>query len=295
MDPGLQQWRDGGRLFDLAGQRLFVRRGGAGTAVLALHGYPSSSWDFSRVWSALSARHDVIAPDGVGFGFSSKPVDWAYSVSALADLHEALLHSLGVSQVHVVAFDLGTAVAQELLARHHARVASVHLRSVCFLNGSLFPEVYRPRLIQRVLASPLGGLVGPRLPKRAVLRAIASVFGPASPPSDELLEQLWALLQEGHGLRVAHRLNRLIFERRLHRERWVGAMQATTVPLRLVNGPADPNSGAHMAARYQALVPSPDVVVLGEGVGHWPLFEAPAQAAAAVLDFFARVDAHARP
>lgn len=40
-----------------------------------------------------------------------------------------------------------------------------------------------------------------------------------------------------------------------------------------------------MAARYRALVPSPDVVELA-GVGHYPQVEAPARVEAAVLDFF---------
>ncbi len=288
MDETLTQWKAAGRTLELHGQRVFYRREGQGPALLALHGYPSSSFDFSKVWPALTAEHDVIAVDCVGFGLSSKPVDFPYSLAALTDLHEAVLAALGVSEVHVVAFDLGTAFAQELLARHHEGAARVKLASVCFLNGSLFPEVYRPRLIQRVLASPLGGLVGPRLPKRAVQRAIASVFGPAAPASPEMLEQLWQLLREGDGLRVAHRLNRLIFERRAHRERWVRAMQTTDVPLRLVNGPADPNSGAHMAARYRQLVPRADVVELDRGVGHWPLFEAPEAAAAAVLEHAGR-------
>ena len=39
-------------------------------------------------------------------------------------------------------------------------------------------------------------------------------------------------------------------------------MQRTRVPLRLIDGAADPVSGAHMAARYRELVPRADVVLL---------------------------------
>lgn len=56
-------------------------------------------------------------------------------------------------------------------------------------------------------------------------------------------------------------------ERRLHRERWVGAMQRTGVPLRLINGVVDPLSGAHMLERYRQLVPEADTVL----PGHRPL------------------------
>ena len=56
------------------------------------------------------------------------------------------------------------------------------------------------------------------------------------------------------------------------------------MPLRFINGPADPVSGAHMAARYRELVPNPDVVLL-DGIGHYPQLEAPEQVLASFFEF----------
>lgn len=282
MDSTLAQWKQAGHTFDFNGHRVFFRREGAGTPVLAIHGYPLSSFDYSRVWPQLTAAHDVIAPDMLGFGFSAKPKQHTYSLDELTNLHEALLAHLGVTRVHVLAFDLGTAIAQELLARR----GPVELASVCFLNGGLFPEVYRPRFIQKLLTSPLGGVVGPHLPRRAIQHAIASVFGPDTQPTAEDLECFWQLVDFDDGRRVTHLLNRLIFERRTRRERWVSAMLETKVPLKLINGPADPNSGAHLVARYRELMPSPNVTVVGDRIGHWPSLEAPTETAHAILEFF---------
>ena len=81
----------------------------------------------------------------------------------------------------------------------------------------------------------------------------------------------------GHGADVpALQLLRRVLDRRQHRERWVGAMQRTAVPLRLIDGPQDPISGAHMVARYRELIPQPDTVEL-PGIGHYPQVEAPEQ------------------
>jgi pimeloyl-ACP methyl ester carboxylesterase len=63
-------------------------------------------------------------------------------------------------------------------------------------------------------------------------------------------------------------------ERSQYRERWVGALQNTTIPVRFICGLEDPISGRHMAERYRELVKKPDVVEL-EGVGHYPQLEAP--------------------
>jgi pimeloyl-ACP methyl ester carboxylesterase len=286
MHPRLEAWRDGGRFLDLDGLRLFVREGGRGPAVVALHGYPLGSFDFSAVWGSLTTSFTVIAPDLPGLGFSQKPLGPRQSVSTLTSLVEALLVRLGRTEVRVLAVDLGTALAQELLARQLEGATPLSLRAVCFLNGSLFPEVYRPRPIQRVLASSVGALLGPYVPRRLFIRALASVCGPHTQPSADDLECFWQLHRFGGGPRSTHLLNRLIFSRRQHRERWVRAMQRTRVPLRLVNGPADPNSGQPMMDRYRELVPAADVVSAGDDIGHFPLLEAPDPAASAITSFF---------
>ena len=50
-----------------------------------------------------------------------------------------------------------------------------------------------------------------------------------------------------------HNLITYMRDRLEHRERWVTALQTSTVPLALINGSVDPVSGAHMVARYQEL------------------------------------------
>jgi pimeloyl-ACP methyl ester carboxylesterase len=48
------------------------------------------------------------------------------------------------------------------------------------------------------------------------------------------------------------------------------------VPLRVIDGAADPISGAHMVARYRELLADADTVLLA-GIGHYPQTEAPEQ------------------
>lgn len=47
------------------------------------------------------------------------------------------------------------------------------------------------------------------------------------------------------------RLIKYIPQRLEHRDRWVGALQNTEVPLMLINGPADPISGVHAAEGWE--------------------------------------------
>jgi pimeloyl-ACP methyl ester carboxylesterase len=70
-------------------------------------------------------------------------------------------------------------------------------------------------------------------------------------------------------------MGRLVFEKDVHQHRWIAAMQHSTIPMCFINGPADPNSGIHMAKRYSELIPNANVVLLNENIGHWPQIEAP--------------------
>ncbi|HWP66729.1 MAG TPA: alpha/beta hydrolase [Candidatus Limnocylindria bacterium] len=274
----LDAWRAGGRTFAYRGHPVFYRDQGAGPVVLCVHGFPTASFDWHRLWGRLVARWRAIAPDMLGFGFSAKPRPYPYSIMDQAALHEALLAALGVDRVVVLAHDYGDTVAQELLARFAERRAAgtpgLALRGVCFLNGGLFPEAHRARFIQRLLASPLGPLLS-RLANEASFRAsFAAVFGAHTQPTAAELHDFWTLVRHDHGERIGHLLIRYMDERRRHRERWVGALTTATVPLRLVDGADDPVSGRHMAERYREIVPAPDVVVL-DGIGHYPQIEDP--------------------
>ncbi len=278
----LADWRRQGRWVEVGGRRLFVRTGGSGAAVLLLHGYPTGSFDWFALWPLLVPDHHLVAPDLLGLGFSDKPVLDEYPLALHAALVDELLVALGLSSVHVVAHDLGVRVAQEMLARRaEPGPRRPRIDSLVLLNGAMCPEAYRPRFIQRLLATPLGDWIGPRLPRSAFDRAIASLFGPGQAPEPGLLDAFWALVNEGDGLRVAHRVGRFWLPRQAQRDRLVGALLAAQVPLRVVNGSADPNSGRHMADRLLELAPGIAVERL-DGVGHWPQIEVPERVAAAV-------------
>ncbi|MEU7143787.1 alpha/beta hydrolase [Nocardia sp. NPDC046473] len=286
-------WRANGRRFTHRGHQIFYRDGGGGAdgTLVCIHGFPTASWDWHRIWPGLCSRFArVLAPDMIGFGWSAKPSNYRYSIGDQADIHEDLLREQGIDRFHILAHDYGDTVAQELLARDAERRAagdeSLVIESVCLLNGGLFPETHRARLVQRLLAGPLGPLASFLASERAYTTSLSSVFGPDTKPTRDELDQFWTLWCSKRGKRNGHKLIRYMAERRKYRERWVGALRDATVPLRLIDGLLDPVSGAHMARRYRELIPNPDVVELPK-VGHYPQVEAPDETLSAFLDFHA--------
>jgi pimeloyl-ACP methyl ester carboxylesterase len=297
MDAELERWKAAGRHFDYLGFEVFFRNEGSGPPLLLIHGYPFNTWDWAPIWPTLTERFTVIAPDMLGMGFSDKPGAYEYSVPDHADMHEALLAHLGVTACHILAHDIGDSVGQEMLARHEfgeQSYGSLRIESVTWLNGGLFNETYRPRLMQKVLSrTPLGDLASHSpnvlLSQRVLERTINELFGPHTQPSPRMHELFNQILDYNDGKRVTHKVGRFVNDRYLYRNRWVRAMRQTKVPMRMIDGPADPNSGRHMADRYRQLIPNPDVVMLADEIGHWPQIEAPEAVLAALLEHIDRV------
>lgn len=281
-------WERGGAWRVINGQRIFVRDGGDAASahtLLLLHGFPTSSWDWAALWPTLCSTHRVIAFDFLGFGRSDKPASCPYTIGHQADIAEALLAALGVHEVSLLAHDFGDTVAQELLARQLDGSGKIGLRRVVLLNGGLFPETHRPVLLQKLLIGPLGPLVARLSNYRGFARNLRRIC--VRPWREDELRGHWDLLVRANGTRVLPTLIRYMDERRRHRARWVGALQKTTVPVRVIDGLDDPISGAHMLARYRELVPKADTIGL-PGVGHYPQVEAPDEVLAAIGDFFGR-------
>ena len=283
----LPDWRAAGRFITYRGHAIYTRAGGDASApvLLLIHGFPTASWDWEALWPALTSRYRVITLDMLGFGFSAKPANYAYSIFDQADLCEYVLTQHQVSQYHILAHDYGDTVAQELLARHNAATQPAHnLQSVCLLNGGLFPESHRPLLVQKLLQTPLGPLLARLNSQRRFAASMRGIFGAQTPPDDWLIEGFWTLLTTNNGKRILPKLIGYITERKQNRARWVGALQNSRVPLKLINGTADPISGQHMVNRYKELVPSPNVTEL-HGIGHYPQVEAPQAVLEAYLQF----------
>ena len=106
--------------------------------------------------------------------------------------------------------------------------------------------------------------------------------GPATQPSRAEMAAFWALIDGGNGRRIVPRLLGYLDERRRHADRWVGALTASPVPLRLIDGLLDPVSGGNMTERWRRLLPRADLVELKD-VGHYPQIEAPATVLEAAL------------
>lgn len=282
------QWYQEGQYQKILNRKVFVRKAGSGPALVCIHGFPTSSWDFAPMAPTLEKHFAVYYTDLIGLGKSEKPPQ-AISVQEQASIIDTLMHEMGISQAHILAHDLGDTVAQELLAMNNEKSSKTNYQSMVFLNGGLFPEMHRILPIQKLLLSPLGPLVARLTSIRTFKKNMFRVFGTDYPPTEEFITDSWQLLADNNGRAMIPNLIRYVTERKVNRERWVGAMQQASIPLRLINGVQDPVSGIHAAEHYQKIIPLPDVVLL-EKAGHYPHVETPQLVLHAFLAFHQTLD-----
>jgi pimeloyl-ACP methyl ester carboxylesterase len=108
----------------LNGIKQHYVRAGSGPAVLFLHGWPQTSYEWRRVMELLADDHTVIASDLRGFGFSSKPASGYDALTIAADL-AALIDHLGLTAVSVIGHDWGAVFGYVYAASHPEQVAAL--------------------------------------------------------------------------------------------------------------------------------------------------------------------------
>ena len=257
---------------------------GEGIPLLLIHGFPTASWDWHKIWDELAANFKVYAIDMMGFGYSAKPKDYVYSLTDQARLHEAFAQQMGIKEAHLFVHDYGVSVAQEMLASFKERGASgLQILSCSFMNGGLFPELHHARPIQKLLISPLGAFLNRFLNKGSLRRNFIKIYGDKK-PTEQDIDQFYRLMEYNDGIQNTYKLMRYIINRRENAQRWKNALMEATIPLQFINGPLDPVSGRHLAEYCKKLLPNSPVVVL-EGVGHYPHDEAPERVMDAYLEF----------
>ena len=108
---------------------------GAGSPVLLLHGWPTSSFLYREITPVLAKGHRVVIPDLPGFGASSKPLDRQYSFELFASVLDALVERLGLDDPGLVVHDLGGPIGVHWALHRPGRVSRLAI-----LNTLLYPE-----------------------------------------------------------------------------------------------------------------------------------------------------------
>ena len=273
------EWEDRGRYLDVDGRKIFCIDIPAdvekGEPLLLLHGFPTSSFDWRHIIDGLARDRRVVALDWLGFGLSDKPADIRYSLFDQASIAEEVARLVGLDRAAVVSHDMGDSIAAELYARSIEGTLGFGITNRILSNGSIYIEMAQLSPGQQMLlamddaALPID--IAPTYETYAP--SITAIFGDKTPTVDELRAQ-WELLSRNDGQTILPRTIRYIEERRVHEGRWIAALRDHPSPISVVWGDRDPIAVYPMAERFVSERPDTALVRL-DGVGHFPMIEAP--------------------
>ena len=124
---------------DVNGLKIFYRQAGDPTksAVLLLHGFPTSSHMFRNLIPLLASDHYVIAPDLPGFGFSDAPdhASFPYTFARIAQVMGDFVEQLGLKKFAIYVFDYGAPTGFRLALRFPERISAIISQ-----NGNAYVE-----------------------------------------------------------------------------------------------------------------------------------------------------------
>ncbi len=288
MSRPAEAWRARGRHLTLCGHRIFtVDIPATGVELhaplLVIHGFPTSSFDFHRIVDPLAEHRRVLLFDMLGYGLSDKP-DRAYDFALHAEVAMAFLDAVGVKHLSLLTHDIGDTVGGELLARNLEGDWDVEIADRMLSNGSIYFGLTRFSAGQRFLL----GLPDERLPEDAapdqatVMAGVTATFSPASVVDDDEIAGQWQMISHLDGHLLLPRLIRYVDERERREERFTGAIERHPSPLVVVWGRDDPIAVPAMTDRLRSARPDIRLHLL-DGVGHYPMVEAPARFLDALL------------
>lgn len=278
----VRAWQGRGGSEDFRGYAIHTyRQQDEGPLLLLLHGFPSSSYDWRLLLEEMPGRN-ALAFDFLGFGLSEKPREHDYSLFWQADLTEELVRRHGGGRpVQVIAHDMGTSVANELMARDLEGRLEMEIAGIVLFNGSMVLEAASPTPAQKALRSRFGPLVARLSSERFFRHQFGSVFSAAHPLGDEEAADQWSLVCHDGGRTLGHRLISYMDQRETHAERWHGAIRDWPGALSLAWGLRDPVATTAVLAALRKLRPGVPVGELPE-LAHYPQLEDPRRLAQAL-------------
>jgi pimeloyl-ACP methyl ester carboxylesterase len=262
--------------------QIVYHESGSGQPLIFVHGVSigASSYEWSKVYPEFAAKFRVLAPDLIGFGESSRPMERLTAEDYARTIAEFIRASCWEEKPILVASGLGAAFCVHLASQHPELVARLILLMPTGIND--FGRQRMPLGTQLVSHIPLlrPFIYRNYLSTRSAIRSWLTQYGFANPESvtEEMVDVFTTCAQQSgaeHAIRNFH-AGRLNFD--LEKR-----MRSVTQPVTLLWSDKAAFPPLDWAYQFQAMLANCNVVILRE-CGLYAALESPAQMIEALRD-----------
>lgn len=217
-------------------------------AILLIHGYPTSSFDFHELVDLLDDDYFVVALDTPGYGLSDKPKgDFVYSILDDALLVEHYVTAvLGLSSFAMLTHDKGNSVGLAFLDLYQAQDA-YRITHHFITNGNIYlPLADLSPFQNRLLDDRLGPFLTRYVNGHLVARGLADGYF-SVPQPDAVIEGIATIIDYDDGGEVQHATIQYLAERARFENAWLETLEASDIPTTLIWGLDDPVAPVRVA------------------------------------------------
>ena len=264
------------------GTTLHVRVGGAGPAVVLLHGYGETGDMWAPLAAALMKDHTVVVPDLRGMGLSAHP-DGGYDKATQGRDIAAILDQLNIDKFALVTHDIGNMVGFALATQNPGRVTRFALLDAPVPGVGPWEEILKNPLLWhfRFGGPDMERLVAGR--ERIYLDRFWNEFSADPKKFDEASREHYAALYALPGAMHSGFAQFAAFDQdAIDNRAWLATGKRLTMPVLGIGG-------AKSFGPTMALVMRSAATDVREGViadsGHWLMEEQPEATVKMVVDF----------
>jgi pimeloyl-ACP methyl ester carboxylesterase len=244
--------------------------------VLLVHGFPTCSVDWFALTDRLSEQFHVCAIDFPGYGFSTKPKDWGYSLGRDAKLLDHYLGEIvGAQSAVVIGHDRGTSVSLLHTIDDVAGRTTTHVEHLVLTNGNIFLPLSNLTDFQRLIVNPAtaASVLEVVTPEMLAAGMGQATFSPPRGPDDPEIQALAATFAHGDGMNVLPETVQYLVERANHETEWLEQLATTDVPTTLIWGMNDtiapPRVPLHAWDDFLMFKPGANRIYLVPDAGHY--------------------------
>ena len=211
-------------------------------AVLMIHGYPTSSFDYASLFDELKDEFFLCALDTPGYGFSDKPLDgYDYSIDDDAQLVDYFVREIAeLDEFAILTHDKGDSVGLALLQIYQAYDKKPYTIQHHFItNGNIYLPLAQLTNGQKALLNPtLGPVISALLPAGRFAEGLADLAFATTLPQSEI-DAYASISAYQDGLAVQHEIIEYLNERAENEVGWLQGLAKSEIPTTLIWGELD--------------------------------------------------------
>jgi pimeloyl-ACP methyl ester carboxylesterase len=211
-------------------------------AILMIHGYPTSSFDYAPLFAELSEDHYVCALDTPGYGFSDKPLNgYDYSIFDDARLVDEYIRQVaGLDEFILLTHDKGDSVGLALLQIYQAYDEKPYQINHHFItNGNIYLPLAELTNSQKALLNPISGPLISALVSGVPLAEGLADLTFATTLSQSEIDSYASIFDYQDGGRVQHEIIEYLNERSENEVGWLEGLAKSEIPTTLIWGELD--------------------------------------------------------